>query len=166
MMLKLALILCTLTSTASAFRVSMNGQPGGRKGCCYKSSSYLSGISMSMAAVPDAATPLVEKLKASLGTSTLKENLALIEEMPLEYTAVAFSCGAVDNPSDANQASAKLLSLSQLLDLDKDQTLELWGDIWREVRGTEGDSHMNIREFEKGGMDAVKFPDGLALKWL
>lgn len=162
-MMKTMIALFSLLGAASGFVVSMNGQPGGRKGCCYKANSYLSGISMS--AVPAGANPLVEKLKGGLGTSTLMENLAIIEEMPLEYTAVPFSCGSVDNPSDKNQASAKLLSLAQLLDLSKEETLDLWGDVWREVRGTEGDSHMNIREFEKGGMAAVTFPDGLALQW-
>mmetsp|Transcript_6106 Transcript_6106/g.23745 ORF Transcript_6106/g.23745 Transcript_6106/m.23745 type:complete len:208 (-) Transcript_6106:48-671(-) len=138
------------------------GQPGGRTGCCWKAATYLE--KMELRKQPPAAAAAVSGLVENLGTSTLKENLAIIDEC-CDSTPKPFSIGELENSAEQNQASARLLSLALLLDLNKEDTLELWGDVWREVRGTEGTNHGNIRAFEKLGFDGVSFPEGLAISW-
>jgi len=69
------------------------------------------------------------------------------------------------NSEGESQASARILSLGRLLDLDEESTLQLWGEVWREVKGTEGGDHGNIRAFAKHGWGGVAFPAGLALSW-
>jgi hypothetical protein len=48
--------------------------------------------------------------------------------------------------------------------MDKDTTLKLFGQYYREVLADpDGDSHQNIRNFMKYGWDGVPFENGIAL---
>jgi hypothetical protein len=49
-------------------------------------------------------------------------------------------------------------------ELDKETTLKLWGQYYREVlNDPDGDSHQNIRNFMKTGWEGVPFENGIAL---
>ena len=56
------------------------------------------------------------------------------------------------------------IPLTQLGGLSAEETLALFGEIYRGVVSTpEGDDHPNIRAFMACGWDGVSFPDGIAL---
>lgn len=68
------------------------------------------------------------------------------------------------NKQGENEGSAKVLSYAALSNLDKDNTLKLWGQYYRDVKASpDGDDHQNIRNFMKSGWDGVPFENGIAL---
>jgi HopJ type III effector protein len=81
-----------------------------------------------------------------------------------ESGLIEFRNGDIVNGPGENEGSAKLLSYAALSNLDKDTTLKLWGQYYREVaKDPNGDSHANIRNFMKYGWDGVAFDNGIAL---
>ncbi len=56
------------------------------------------------------------------------------------------------NKQGENEGSAKVLSYAALSNLDKESTLKLWGQYYRDVLANpDGDDHQNIRNFMKYG---------------
>jgi len=89
-------------------------------------------------------------------------NLAVI--LRLTNRLLEFKNGDMVNKSGENEGSAKVLSYAALSNLDKETTLKLWGQYYREVLDDpEGDSHQNIRNFMKYGWEGVPFENGIAL---
>jgi len=81
-----------------------------------------------------------------------------------ESGLIEFKNGNIVNKPGENEGSAKLLSYAALSEFDKDNTLKLWGQYYREVLADpDGDSHQNIRNFMKSGWDGVPFENGIAL---
>eukprot|EP00980_Cylindrotheca_fusiformis_P003838 scaffold858_cov123-Cylindrotheca_fusiformis.AAC.14 len=81
-----------------------------------------------------------------------------------EYGLVEFKNGDIVNKQGENEGSAKVLSYAALSGMDKETTLLLWGQYYREVLADpDGDSHQNIRNFMKYGWDGVPFENGIAL---
>ena len=81
-----------------------------------------------------------------------------------ESGLIEFKNGDIVNKPGENEGSAKLLSYAALSGFDKDTTLKLWGQYYREVvADPDGDSHQNIRNFMKTGWDGVPFENGIAL---
>jgi len=81
-----------------------------------------------------------------------------------ESGLIEFKNGNIVNKPGENEGSAKLLSYAALSEFDKDTTLKLWGQYYREVLADpDGDSHQNIRNFMKSGWDGVPFENGIAL---
>jgi len=81
-----------------------------------------------------------------------------------EAGLIEFKNGDIVNKPGENEGSAKLLSYAALSGFDKDTTLKLWGQYYREVvADPDGDSHQNIRNFMKTGWDGVPFENGIAL---
>jgi hypothetical protein len=81
-----------------------------------------------------------------------------------ESQLLKFKNGDIVNKQGENEGSAKVLSYAALSQLDKETTLRLWGEFYREVLADpEGDSHPNIRNFMKYGWDGVPFENGIAL---
>ena len=73
-----------------------------------------------------------------------------------EVGLIEFKNGDIVNKQGENEGSAKLLSYAALAELDKDTTLKLWGQYYREVLADpKGDSHQNIRNFMKYGWDGT-----------
>ena len=73
-----------------------------------------------------------------------------------ESGLIEFKNGDVVNKPGENEGSAKLLSYAALADFDKETTLKLWGQYYREVLADpDGDSHQNIRNFMKTGWDGT-----------
>ena len=73
-----------------------------------------------------------------------------------EECLIEFKNGDIVNKPGENEGSAKLLSYAALSELDKDTTLKLWGQYYREVvADPDGDSHQNIRNFMKYGWEGT-----------
>jgi hypothetical protein len=81
-----------------------------------------------------------------------------------ESQLLEFKNGDIVNKQGENEGSAKLLSYAALSNMDKETTLKLWGQYYREVlNDPNGTSHANIRNFMKYGWDGVPFENGIAL---
>lgn len=81
-----------------------------------------------------------------------------------ESGLIEFKNGDIVNKPGENEGSAKLLSYAALSNMDKETTLKLWGQYYREVvADPDGDSHQNIRNFMKYGWEGVPFENGVAL---
>ncbi|KAL3915131.1 MAG: hypothetical protein SGARI_008250, partial [Bacillariaceae sp.] len=73
-----------------------------------------------------------------------------------EVGLIEFKNGDIVNKQGENEGSAMLLSYAALSEMDKDATLKLWGQYYREVLADpDGDSHQNIRNFMKYGWDGT-----------
>lgn len=84
-----------------------------------------------------------------------------------DYTPTAFSNGIGDqrivNQAGNNEGSCKLFAFAKLHALDKEQTLALFGDYYRDVlNNPEGIDHQNIRNFMRFGWKGIEF-DGIPL---
>jgi len=79
------------------------------------------------------------------------------------YQPTEFHNGSEDaaliNPAGTNEGSCKIFAFAQLNQLDKEQTLSLFGHYyWQEVLGDlRGSSHQNIRHFMHYGWQGIKF---------
>ena len=83
--------------------------------------------------------------------------LAFIEGW-YEFTPTGFNNGGVINSADQNQGSAKVFALSQLLELDKETTLRLFGEHYRDVLATpDVDNHHNLRRVLREGTANITF---------
>ncbi|KAL7549342.1 hypothetical protein ACHAWF_012635 [Thalassiosira exigua] len=92
-----------------------------------------------------------------------QEFLDLCDEQ-YEYGLVEFKNGDLVNKPGENDGSAKVLSYAALADFDKDTTLKLWGQYYRDVLASpDGTDHQNIRNFMKYGWEGVDFYNGVAL---
>lgn len=81
-----------------------------------------------------------------------------------ESQLLEFKNGDIVNQQGENEGSAKLLSYAALSEMDKETTLKLWGQYYREVlKDPTGSSHQNIRNFMKYGWEGVPFENGIAL---
>jgi len=77
---------------------------------------------------------------------------------------VAFSIGDVFNNVGENSGSADIFSFALMAELDKNQTLELFGEHYKNVLDNpDGENHQNIRAFMEYGLDGLDFPDGYSL---
>ena len=81
-----------------------------------------------------------------------------------ESGLIEFKNGDIINQQGQNEGSAKVLSYAALSNLDKETTLKLWGQYYRDVKANpEGDDHQNIRNFMKYGWEGVPFENGISL---
>ena len=81
-----------------------------------------------------------------------------------ESQLLEFKNGDIVNKQGENEGSAKLLSYAALSNMDKETTLKLWGQYYKEVvNDPNGTSHANIRNFMKYGWEGVPFENGIAL---
>lgn len=85
------------------------------------------------------------------------ETLAFIEQW-YDFTPSAFMNGTVANAVDKNQGSCKVFALSQLLELSKEQTLQCFGEHYRDVLATpDVDNHHNLRRVLNDGTGNITF---------
>jgi aspartokinase len=76
------------------------------------------------------------------------------------YSPNGFVVGENKNDSSQNQGAARVLSYAKLKNLSLQQTLELFCEHYIEVLDTKNsNSHQNIRELIKCGLEGVKFDD-------
>mmetsp|Transcript_508 Transcript_508/g.801 ORF Transcript_508/g.801 Transcript_508/m.801 type:complete len:215 (-) Transcript_508:1093-1737(-) len=94
---------------------------------------------------------------------TFEEVIEMIDQF-YESGLIEFKNGDIVNKQGENEGSAKVLSYAALSNLDKDTTLKLWGQYYRDVKANpDGDDHQNIRNFMKYGWDGVPFENGIGL---
>ena len=90
----------------------------------------------------------------------------VIEHIDTHYESqlLEFKNGDLVNKQGENEGSAKVLSYAALSNLDKENTLKLWGEFYQDVKkNPDGDDHQNIRQFMKNGWGGVPFENGIAL---
>jgi hypothetical protein len=96
--------------------------------------------------------------------SLMMEEVVEVIDTWYESGLIEFKNGDIVNKQGENEGSAKILSYAALSNLDKETTLKLWGQYYREVlKDPNGDSHQNIRNFMKYGWEGVPFENGVAL---
>lgn len=106
---------------------------------------------------------LFEQLERAPETIQFKDVIAFIDEH-YDFTPTKFTNGNTVNDAGQNNGSCKIFSFAKLNDLSKEETLNLFGEFYREdvLKNPEGSDHQNIRNFMKSGWDEVSF-EGKAL---
>lgn len=113
--------------------------------------------------IPEACELFNANVEMSADELKFEDVIELIDEH-YESQLLEFKNGDIVNKQGENEGSAKLLSYAALSNMDKDTTLKLWGQYYREVLADpKGDSHPNIRNFMKTGWEGVPFENGIAL---
>jgi hypothetical protein len=103
----------------------------------------------------------LEKIKNNEAIS-FYETIAVITEN-YHYTPTEFSSGLDEhrlvNPAGVNESSCKIFAFAKLNRLDRQQTLNLFGDYYRQdvLNDPQGTGHRNIRNFMKYGWDGISF---------
>lgn len=107
---------------------------------------------------------LFEQLEKSAGEIQFKEVIAFIDEH-YDFTPTKFTNGNTVNEANQNNGSCKVFSFAQLNDLSKEETLNLFGEFYREdvLINPEGTDHQNIRNFMEFGWHGISF-EGKALR--
>lgn len=106
---------------------------------------------------------LLEQLKHFPETIQFSEVIAYIDEN-YEFTPTAFKNGDTTNQAGQNNGSCKVFSFAKAKELTKEQTLQLFGEFYRDdvLKNPDGDDHQNIRNFIRFGWEEIIF-DGEAL---
>ncbi|UPQ75759.1 HopJ type III effector protein [Chryseobacterium nepalense] len=106
---------------------------------------------------------LFEQLERSPEKIQFKEVIAFIDEH-YDFTPTKFINGSTVNEAGQNNGSCKIFSFAQLNDLSKEETLNLFGEFYREdvLKNPDGADHQNIRNFMESGWEGVSF-EGKAL---
>ncbi|OEU20818.1 HopJ-domain-containing protein [Fragilariopsis cylindrus CCMP1102] len=113
--------------------------------------------------VPDECELYNANVEMDADSLKMEELMDLIDTH-YEVGLLEFKNGDILNKQGENVGSAKLLSYAAISDFDKETTLKLWGQYYREVLADpDGDSHQNIRNFMKTGWDGVPFENGVAI---
>lgn len=97
-----------------------------------------------------------------LNKKSFTETIAFIDEN-YDFTPTTFKNGNQINNAGENNGSCKIFAFAQLNLLNKEETLSLFGDFYRDVLNTpEASDHQNIRNFMIFGWDGIEF-EGVAL---
>lgn len=128
-----------------------------------KPARMLDEIRASGEMIPDECEVFNANVEMNADTLTFEEVMEMIDTF-YESQILEFKNGDMLNKAGENEGSAKVLSYAALSGLDKETTLKLWGQYYREVLADpKGDSHQNIRNFMKYGWEGVPFENGIAL---
>mmetsp|Transcript_15487 Transcript_15487/g.33703 ORF Transcript_15487/g.33703 Transcript_15487/m.33703 type:complete len:210 (+) Transcript_15487:101-730(+) len=113
--------------------------------------------------IPDECEVFNANLEMS-GDDIMFEDVIEIIDKYYEDGLIEFKNGDMNNAPGENVGSAKVLSYAALSGMDKEETLKLWGQYYRDVKATpDGTDHQNIRNFIKYGWEGVPFENGIAL---
>lgn len=106
---------------------------------------------------------LFEQLEKSSEEIMFKDVIAFIDEH-YDFTPTKFTNGNTVNEANQNNGSCKVFSFAELNDLSKQETLNLFGEFYREdvLKNHEGTDHQNIRNFMEFGWEGISF-EGKAL---
>jgi hypothetical protein len=108
----------------------------------------------------------IEKVTNDVHVS-FDETIAIISEN-YHYQATQFSNGLHEhllvNLAGTNEGSCKIFAFAKIHGLDQQQTLNLFGDYYRQdvLNNPNGTGHQNIRSFMEYGWDGIHF-EGVAL---
>ena len=90
------------------------------------------------------------------------ETIAAITEnyhyQPTEFTN-GLNKHKLVNQAGTNEGSCKIFAFAQIQGLDKQQTLNLFGDYYRKdvLNNPDGSGHQNIRNFMQYGWEGIQF---------
>lgn len=75
------------------------------------------------------------------------------------FSPTAFRNGETYNEENQNNGSCKIFSFAKKMNLNKEQTLHLFGDFYRKdvLENPENTDHQNIRNFIKFGWEGISF---------
>ncbi|MCY1662727.1 HopJ type III effector protein [Chryseobacterium sp. SL1] len=106
---------------------------------------------------------LFEQLENAPQEIQFKDVIAFIDEH-YDFTPTKFTNGNTVNEANQNNGSCKIFSFAKLNDLSKEETLNLFGEFYREdvLKNPEGTDHQNIRNFMESGWEGISF-EGNAL---
>ena len=106
---------------------------------------------------------IFEQLEKSAEEIQFKDVIAFIDEH-YDFTPTKFKNGNTINEENQNNGSCKVFSFAKLNDLSEPETLNLFGEFYREdvLKNPEGEDHQNIRNFMKFGWNGISF-EGKAL---
>lgn len=106
---------------------------------------------------------ILEKLASQPESVSFDEVITAVD-MHYDFYPTVFYNGELKNAADQNNGSCKIFSFAQLHGLNETQTLNCFGDYYRQdvLSDADGDNHQNIRNFIKMGWSGVRF-EGQAL---
>ncbi len=92
------------------------------------------------------------------------DTIALINRL-YRFEPTTFRNDDLVNEAGRNDGSCRLFAFARLHDLDRDETLALFGAYYRSdvLKTPDGDSHPNIRRFMRTGWAGIEF-DGVPLR--
>lgn len=107
---------------------------------------------------------LFENLEKSADEIQFSNVIAFIDEH-YDFTPTKFTNGNTVNEAGQNNGSCKVFSFAQLNDLSAQETLNLFGEFYREdvLKNPDGTDHHNIRNFIDFGWEGISF-EGKALQ--
>lgn len=113
--------------------------------------------------VPSGCEVFNANMEMDADSITFEEVMEMINAN-FETGLIEFKNGDIVNKQGENAGSAAVLSYGALAGFDKETTLKLWGQYYREVLDDpDGDSHQNIRNFMKFGWDGTYLADRLSV---
>lgn len=106
---------------------------------------------------------ILEQIKNGNSDFNFNEVISYIDEH-YHFYPTKFTNGDQVNVANQNNGSCKIFYFAKMNDLNKEQTLDLFGDFYKKevLQNPNADDHQNIRNFMKFGWDDVHF-DGEAL---
>lgn len=106
---------------------------------------------------------ILEQIKNAPEAIDFKDVIAFIDEH-YDFIPTKFRNGNTLNDANQNNGSCKVFSFAKLNDLNKEETLALFGDFYRSdvLQNPDGADHQNIRNFIEFGWDGILF-EGKAL---
>ena len=98
------------------------------------------------------------KLKNTPNQIEFTETMAVIDAN-YTFTPTAFKNGSLENAKGQNSGSCKVFAFAKTENLSKDETLACFGKFYFDevLKDPQGDSHQNIRNFIKTGLDGIVF---------
>lgn len=106
----------------------------------------------------------LNKIKSNPEILTFQETIEVLESN-YNFTPTAFKNGNQINNAGENNGSCKIFAFAKIHQLEKDQTLALFGSYYFDdvLKNPDGNDHQNIRNFMIFGWDGISF-EGEALE--
>lgn len=108
----------------------------------------------------------LNKVKSNPESITFQETIEIIESN-YNFTPTTFKNGNQINNAGENNGSCKIFAFAKIHQLEKDQTLALFGSYYYDdvLKNPNGNDHQNIRNFMIFGWDGILFEsEALELK--
>ena len=101
---------------------------------------------------------LIKKIKTSPETVSFNEVIECIDNH-YSYQPSEFVNGETINQAGTNEGSCKIFAFAQLHQLNPNETLNCFGDYYREdvLKHPDNSDHANIRQFMLHGWNGIQF---------
>lgn len=100
----------------------------------------------------------INKVKQTPELITFQETIEVIDSN-FNFIPTSFTNGNQVNNAGENNGSCKIFAFAKWNDLDKNQTLNLFGSYYTDdvLKHPDGNNHQNIRNFMIFGWDGISF---------